>query len=106
MYRWIGLILILTATSCSPDYPMDRTGAWDLDKVGDSNAANLRAMIVNPHDLLSGAGETTTLGAEAGPPVQNLLSGHRAELLSSDTLNLNVIAPPAPASLGGNNAGQ
>ena len=100
-------LLMLVAAACTPDYPMDKAGTWHVGDLG-ANEANLQVMIVNPRDLVAGAGETTALGAEAAAPVTRLLTGKRFPLPASDVLQLNLgsVAPePQPAS-GGSNVGQ
>jgi type IV pilus biogenesis protein CpaD/CtpE len=85
--------LVVLVTACSSDYPMDKPGTWSLDSWGSSNDANLRAMVVNPHDLVEGRGEPNTLGAEAAPPVKRLFTGKRYALPASDVIQLNVTGP-------------
>jgi hypothetical protein len=91
MYR-AALLLLLSAAGCTPDYPMDKEGTWHLPAIG-ANDANLHTMIVNPHDLVAGSGESTTYGAEAGPPVQRLLTGQRYQLPASNVLQVNLVNP-------------
>jgi len=89
MRHAIGLLL-LSAAACTPDYPMDKPGTWQLPQIG-ANDANLHTMIVNPHDLVAGSGENTTIGAEAGPPVHRLLTGQRYQLPPSNVMQINLI---------------
>jgi hypothetical protein len=72
---------------------MDRAGTWRLGETG-ANDANLRTMIVNPHDLVAGTGETTAIGPEAAQPVTRLLTGKRTPLPESNVLQLNVAGAP------------
>lgn len=82
---WIPLPLLLSLLlplgACSPDYPMDKPGTWNLPpgELG-ANDANLRAMIVDPHDLTEGVAADGSEGAEFAAPVQRLLSGRRPAL--------------------------
>ena len=106
MRRWFCLLLLLATAGCTPDYPMDKPGTWRLGEVS-ANDANLRVMIVNPHDLQAGAGESTTLGSEAAPPIRRLLTGKRYPLPASNVLQINASgAPPQQPAPGGDNVGQ
>jgi hypothetical protein len=98
------LLAILMVAACSPDQPFDRPGTWSLGSGPSSNELNLRAMVVNPHDLVQGQSANDSLGAEAAPPVARLLSGRRTPLPSSDTTELqsgSQAQPSAPAPNGG-----
>jgi hypothetical protein len=105
--RRLCCLLLLAASACTPDYPMDKEGTWHVPPVS-ANDANLRTMIVNPRDLVAGQGESTTLGAEAAPPVRRLLTGNRYPLPASDVVQINLTNSPAQAPTGqeGANAGQ
>jgi hypothetical protein len=90
--RRISWLLLLCAAGCiheSPDYPMDKPGTWHLPETS-ANDANLRTMIVDPNDLVAGKGESTTIGVEAGPPVQRLVTGQRYPLPASDIGELSI----------------
>jgi hypothetical protein len=87
---------------CTPDWPMDRPGTWSLGHEAGANEANLRAMVVNPHDLVAGSGDGTSLGAEAAQPVQRLFTGHRAPLPT--TTASSVYASPVSGGTGGDSA--
>ena len=82
---WVLLALLLpllfTLGACTPDYPMDKPGTWNIPpgQLG-SNDANLRVMIVDPNDLTAGASAEGSEGTAAAPPVQRLLSGRRPML--------------------------
>jgi hypothetical protein len=102
-------LVVVFVTACSPDYPMDKPGTWSLDSWGSSNDGNLRAMVVNPHDLVEGRGEPNALGAEAAPPVKRLFTGKRYPLPASDVVNFNVVNGPSdqtPANGASNDAQQ
>lgn len=94
------LLVLLSAAACTPDYPLDKPGTWRIPETSD-NDANLRTMIVNPHDLVAGTGETTTIGSEAGPPVRRLLTGKRYELPASNVLQVNLVGGQQPQQQGG-----
>jgi len=81
MRRYIALVL-LALGACTPDYPFDKEGTWSLGPQGAPNAndANLRAMLVNPNDLVAGHGDPGSVGAVASRPVKNLIAGKRAPL--------------------------
>lgn len=106
MRRWPSLLLLLLAAGCSPDYPFDRPGTWSLQQ-SHANDANLRAMIVNPRDLVAGVGEAGTPAAEAAPPVRRLLTGKRYPLPQTSTLQVNLVGGPQQQPGGGEpNAGE
>lgn len=105
--RSLALLLLLAPAACgAAGDPYAREATWHA--LGD-NDANLRAMLVDEHDLVQGRGATTSLGAEAGPPVRLLLSGNRAPLpaLSASGVAASTAQPAqpqgAPQSGGGNN---
>lgn len=92
------LALVLLAAGCTPDYPFDKPGTWHLDANGGSaNGANLRVMVVNPHDLVEGQGAQTALGSEAASPAKRLLTGKRAPLPDSSLLQVLGTSAAAPA---------
>ncbi|MBS0644475.1 MAG: hypothetical protein U1E70_28800 [Acetobacteraceae bacterium] len=72
-------LLLLVVSGCTPDYPMDREGTWSIPEVS-NNEKNLRAMVVNPQDLVVGRGDPNSLGPEAVRPINRLFSGNRAPL--------------------------
>lgn len=80
-------LVLLAIAACTPDYPMDREGTWSLPEVT-SNDRNLRAMVVNPQDLVAGRGDPNSLGVEASRPVTRVFTGNRAALpdLSASTI--------------------
>jgi hypothetical protein len=75
------LSLLLSLVACTPDYPMDKPGTWNIPpgQLG-SNDANLRVMVVDPNDLTAGASAEGSEGTAAAPPVQRLVSGRRPAL--------------------------
>ena len=89
----IGLVLV-SGCSYDPFDPFQRPGTWVPDG---ANAANLRAMIVNPHDLVEGQGERVRSGAEAAPPVTRLLTGKRYPLPSLNAADIAVVNQQQPA---------
>ena len=95
-----ALLAVVGLGACSPDYPFDKPGTWSLGAPGTMNAndANLRAMVVNPNDLVAGRGDPGSLGAEAAPPVKRLLAGQRKELPKSNVLDLQVTGDSTPAA--------
>jgi hypothetical protein len=97
------LAVLGVAAACTPDHPFDKPGTWSLDTHHSSNDLNLRSMVANPHDLTAGAGGLASLGAEAGPPVARLLSGHRAPLPKSGVTQIQLIGEPPPPTPQGNN---
>jgi hypothetical protein len=101
MSRWCFTILLLALAGCTPDYPMDKQGTWSLDSEPD-NDANLHAMIVNPRDLVQGAGESNSLGQEAAPAVNRLFTGRRPPLQTESAST--IYATPAAGATGGSGA--
>jgi hypothetical protein len=77
----LPLSFLLSLGACSPDYPFDKPGTWNIPpgQLG-SNDANLRAMIVDPNDLVTGAAESGSTGTAAAHPVSNLNAGRRPRL--------------------------
>lgn len=76
---WLLLPLLLLPVGCSgaAGDPYAREYTWHA--TGD-NEANLRAMVSDPRDLVEGRGTDTSLGSEAAPPVNRLLTGTRTPL--------------------------
>jgi hypothetical protein len=96
MHRFVWPLAALLASGCSSYYPdpYQKPGTWN--PTGD-NDANLRAMIVNPRDLVEGEGQDTTTGATAAPPVTRLLAGKRTPLPLLNTAGVDQ-AQQAPAA--------
>lgn len=72
----MAMLLALGACSLAP-FRQDQfaePGTWA--PTGD-NAANLRAMVANPHDLIAGQPMDGVVGAEAAGPVARLMAGKR-----------------------------
>jgi hypothetical protein len=96
-----ALLAVVGLGACSPDYPFDKPGTWSLGPPGTMNAndANLRAMVVNPNDLVVGVSDRGSLGAEAAPPVKRLFAGTRKELPKSNVLDVQLTGDqPAAAA--------
>lgn len=65
-----ALSFLLATAGCSTvEDPMMRAGTWH--QTG-ANAANLAAMVANPHDLIAGEAADGTIGPEAALPVARL----------------------------------
>jgi len=96
MFRihWLIGLLLISGCSYDPFDPFQRPGTWVPDG---ANAANLRAMVVNPHDLVEGQGELVSIGAEAAPPVTRLLTGKRYPLPSLNAADIAVVNQQQPA---------
>jgi len=92
MRIYLPLVALLGLAACTPDYPFDKPGTWALGPQGSPNAndANLRAMVVNPNDLVVGQSEPGSVGAEASRPIRKLFAGQRAALPASNTIQLQV----------------
>ena len=97
MHRLLRPLAALLVTGCSSYYPdpYQRPGTWN--PTGD-NEANLRTMVVNPHDLVEGQGQGTTTGATAAAPVARLVSGKRYPLPSMNASVIDQPAQQAPAA--------
>ncbi|MGH7160802.1 MAG: hypothetical protein ACREFS_12075 [Acetobacteraceae bacterium] len=66
----LALSFLLAAGGCSMGQdPMMRAGTWHPTG---ANAANLAAMVANPHDLIAGEQANGTIGPEATLPVELL----------------------------------
>ncbi|MEJ0020215.1 MAG: hypothetical protein WDN25_27430 [Acetobacteraceae bacterium] len=104
--RAASLAVLLLAGCESPD-PMLKPGTWSLPPAGlDANNENLRTMLVNPNDLVAGAGAQTSLAVESAAPVQRLYTGQRYPLPASvGSIIASPTAPPTPATGAGLGAG-
>src|SRR4051794_32604921 len=92
--RHSGWLIITTfIAGCTPGTfdPTQRAGTWM--PAGD-NDANLRAMVVNPHDLVAGAGQGGSAGSEAAPPVARVLAGKRYPLPSMNASAVGASVQP------------
>ena len=85
------LIPLLGVTACDP---FTRPGTWNPARLND---ANLAAMAAYPADLTAGQGEPDSLGAEAVPAVQRLLTDRRRPLpkVNASTLQDTTDQPAA-----------
>ena len=96
----LPFVMLLALGACSADpFEQDQfaqPGTWAPTN---DNDANLRAMVADPHDLIAGRPMDGVVGAEAAPPVQQLLAGKRKPLpaLNADT--------SYTSSSGGNSSG-
>ncbi len=92
----VGCMVILIMLAACTD-PIDRPGTWNPS--AKSNDANLRVMVADPHDLVEGKGQNGSSGAEAAPPVAQLLTGRRYPLPLENTSDLQSApqsTPPPP----------
>jgi hypothetical protein len=101
MHRFVWPLAALLVAGCSADSfdPYKRPGTWN--PTGD-NDANLRATIVNPHDLVEGEGQSTTTGVTAAAPVTRLFTGKRypIPLMGASTGAQPTGTSPTPGSPG------
>jgi hypothetical protein len=99
MFRLTWLVTVLLATGCAPESvdPYQRAGTWTH---GTDNDANLRVMIANPRDLVEGAGQGTSIGAEAAPPVTRLLTGKRYPLPAQNASTIGASSAPPQQGAG------
>ncbi len=83
--KWLlplAMLLALGACATTP-FTQDQfaePGTWAPTN---DNAANLRAMVADPHDLIAGRPMDGAVGSEAALPVQKLFAGNRASLPST-----------------------
>ncbi|HEX3403178.1 MAG TPA: hypothetical protein VHT74_22915 [Acetobacteraceae bacterium] len=93
MYHFGWLFIALLVMSCAPDSfdPYQRPGTWN--PAGD-NDANLPVMLVNTHDLIEGAGQGATGGAEAAAPVARVLAGKTYPLPQLSTTPIGGTSQP------------
>lgn len=97
----LALPLLLPLGACSPDYPMDKAGTWNIPPGAlNANDANLRVMIVDPHDLTTGESAEGSEGTAAAPPVQRLVSGRRPALPEENGIPLGSSGGQTSASPG------
>ncbi len=78
----LAMLLALGACATSP-FTQDQfaePGTWAPTN---DNAANLRAMVADPHDLIAGRSMDGAVGSEAALPVQKLIAGNRPGLPNS-----------------------
>jgi type IV pilus biogenesis protein CpaD/CtpE len=85
------ITLLVAGCSAGAFDPTQRERTWM--PTGD-NDANLRAMVANPHDLVEGAGQGASAGAQAAPPVARVLAGKRYPLLSTTSSTVGGVAQP------------
>ena len=91
------VLLLFPLGACTPDYPMDKPGTWSLAPGSvNSNDANLRVMVANPHDLVEGTRLDASTGAEAAPPVARLLSGQRYPLPAQNASSIDAVTQQQP----------
>ena len=80
-------VLCLLLAACARD-PVNAPGTWKLPPTGlNSNDENLRAMVVNPHDLVTGSGESTSESVTAARAARQELTGTRAPLPNANTMS-------------------
>ncbi|MGA9014315.1 MAG: hypothetical protein WB509_17625 [Acetobacteraceae bacterium] len=88
----IGALIVSGCTTSDLTDPYARPGTYNPTGVND---ANLRTMVVNPHDLVEGTGQNTSTGAVAAPPVARLLAGKRYPLPDLNAASVNIVSEPA-----------
>ncbi len=95
----ICLPLLATLADCGSTEPYARTGEW---RPLGANADNLRAMVADPHDLLSGHGAASSDGELAALAVARLRADQVRPLPYSAVTDIKVNdagnGAPAPAA--------
>lgn len=102
---WLSLAfpLLLAASGCTMvQNPMMREGTWHPTG---ANAANLAAMVANPHDLVEGQAETGTIGPEAAMPVARLRADKVKPLPNNSIVQIGGTTTNDSGSSGGSSAG-
>ena len=84
----IGMIIVSGCTYDAFD-PYKRPGTWVPEG---SNDENLRVLVANPHDLVSGTGQQTSSGAESAPPVARVLAGKRYPLPNLNAATVDIFS--------------
>jgi len=104
---WLVLLLCVAVAGCDPHQdPMDRPGTWSLAPAGlTSNDENLRTMLINPNDLISGQAADGSDGRLAARPVQRLVTGHRAVLPVEVGTEIPAPAEQQPGGASGGSGG-
>jgi hypothetical protein len=82
MRATLSLLVLSVVAGCAQD-PFERPNTWSLPPTGlGANDADLRAMLVNPNDLITGTGDDSSIGPLAVRPVDALVTGRRKPLPS------------------------
>ena len=82
MRATLSLLLLTVLVGCTQDQ-YHKPGTWSLPPTGQgSNDSNLRAMLVNPNDLIAGTADDTSIGPLAVRPIDALVTGRRKPLPS------------------------
>ena len=100
--RGIAALLFALALAACSNGPMSLDAippdsGWQPQGV---NAVNLRLMAADPADLVRGHGDPGTLGDEAVPAAERLLSGHSKSLPTSNVSDLTISDSGSSASSG------
>lgn len=94
-----ALSFLLATAGCSTvQNPMMREGTWHPTG---ANAANLAAMVANPHDLAEGQAATGTIGPEAALPVARLRADKVKPLPNNSIVQLGGTTTSDTGSSGG-----
>ena len=111
---WMLSAVPIALAACTPDYPMDKPGTWNIPPgTVSANDANLRTMISDPHDLIEGQAADGATGSEAAAPVTRLVTGRRSRLpdvngapLESGSGSAGDQGSATPTGAGSNGSGQ
>jgi hypothetical protein len=105
----LPLLVTPMLAGCGNVDQFNHPGTWKLPPAGQgANDANLRAMVANPNDLVAGADEPGSNGAESVRPVDLLLTGRRRPLPSVNASSIGASSGGAGqqgAAGGGGGAG-
>ncbi len=99
----LALPILLAASGCTMvQDPMMREGTWHPT---DANAANLAAMVANPHDLVEGEQASGTTGPEAVLPVARLRADKVKPLPNNSIVQIGGTTTNDSSSSGGDSGG-
>jgi type IV pilus biogenesis protein CpaD/CtpE len=93
--RATAMLLVFAAAGCAQTDPYVREGLW---RPNDANAANLRAMVVVPSDVVAATQAGPADGSLAAAAVDRLRRGHVRPLPESGIAQIVVVggAPATP----------
>jgi hypothetical protein len=82
-----ALVAALPLSACDSFDPYDRPGSW---RPADANAANLRAMLVEPDELFVGTSERGSDGQLGAAAVERFRTGQDRQLPASRLVDIGA----------------